>query len=153
MIPAMWPWFALVFGVGVLVAFQAPINNFLGRELGDPVWGLFVSFTVGLVCATLVLAFTRPDTPERAQFTGLPWWAWLGGVLGTFFVMTAILSIREIGPTGFVMMIVLGQATASLIIDHYGWFDLERTPMSWMRVLGVGVMVIGFWLTQKHDAA
>ena len=144
----MWPWFLLVFAVGALVAFQAPINAFLGRQLGDPVWGLAVSFAVGLLCAGIVLLAMRPAVPERAQFSGLPWWAWLGGILGTCFVLTAILAVPRIGATGFVLLIFVGQATASLIIDHFGWFELSRAPLTPMRMLGVAVMAVGFYLTR-----
>ena len=145
-------WFALVFVVGLMVAFQGPINQHLGGRLGHPMWAAVVSFAIGTITVALFTAMQRPDVPTKEQVTGIPWWALLGGVLGACYVVTAIFAIPRITATGFLMMLVCGQATASLAVDHFGWFGLQKIPITTARVCGVLLMLGGFWLA-RHDPA
>lgn len=148
----MWIWIALVFLVGFAVAFQGPINQNLGVRLGHPMWAALVSFGIGTVTVALVTLTQRPEIPGKEQFTGLPWWSLIGGVLGACFVVTAIFAIPHIGATGFLLALVVGQATASLLVDHNGWFGLQRIPITPTRALGVMIMLVGFYLARHAPA-
>jgi uncharacterized membrane protein YdcZ (DUF606 family) len=35
-------------------------------------------------------------------------------------------------------------------IDRYGWFGVERVALTWPRVLGVGLLVVGAALTLRR---
>jgi uncharacterized membrane protein YdcZ (DUF606 family) len=39
-----------------------------------------------------------------------------------------------------------GQTALSLAADHYGWFGREVTPISWLRLAGGEVIVVGSWM-------
>ncbi|MEM7205590.1 MAG: DMT family transporter [Planctomycetota bacterium] len=145
----MWMWCALVFVVGFVVAFQGPINQNLGARLGHPLWAALVSFCVGTLTVAAVALSQRPTPPGRAQLAGLPWWAWTGGAMGACFVVTAILAIPRVGAVGFSMLLVCGQTTAALLVDHYGWFGLPSIRITPVRGLGVAIMLLGFWLAQQ----
>jgi len=42
-----------------------------------------------------------------------------------------------------VALIVAGQMTASVVLDHFGWLGYQLHPLSGMRILGVCLLVGG----------
>ena len=48
--------------------------------------------------------------------------------------------IGVVATTAFLIAAQFGLATA---IDRYGWFGVERVEITWARVLGIGLLVVG----------
>lgn len=136
-------------GCGVLIgagsAIQTAVNGHLGRALGSPVQASQISLGVGAILL-LALAFGLPGS-RRALASGIergPWWMWLGGVLGAFFVFggAAISPILGTGTTVIAMLvgnIACGQAMESLGIGTGG----HRTPPTPYRLAGLVTVLVG----------
>ena len=136
---------------GISIATQAPINATLNRTLADPLLAATISFFVGFVillgCWFISLAvrgqgFVIPD------LSPLPWWAWIGGALGTTYVLAALWSVPKIGVVTVVAAVVFGQLVASMVIDTFGLFGIEPQDISLTRVLAAA-MVMGGMLLSK----
>lgn len=136
------PFFLLALVAGLMLPIQAGLNSEMGRVLKSPVYASIVSFVAGLI-ALLVYAFiTRmPFGNLREGFT-LPWYYWVGGVLGAVYVYGLIVLTPRLGVALTFGLTVAAQMTFSLVMDHYGWLDVPVSPISWPRVLGV-LMIIG----------
>ncbi|MFK7792102.1 MAG: DMT family transporter [Devosiaceae bacterium] len=136
---------------GIAIATQAPINATLNRSIADPLLAATISFFVGFV---FLLVFWLLSIAIRGQgfiapdISGLPWWAWIGGTLGTVYVLAALWSVPKIGVVTVVAAVVFGQLVAALIIDANGLFGLEAKAITPARVAAV-VMVMGGLLLSK----
>ena len=81
---------------GGATAFQAPTNARLAAGLGSPVNAAFVSFAVGTVALGL-LATALQTRPDMASVRSLPAWAWVGGLYGCVFVVSAAWGVPGMG--------------------------------------------------------
>ena len=103
----------------------------------------FLSLTFGLVAYTLV---ARIPLPALAGIGAHPWWIWIGGALGAFFVTATIILVPKLGATTMVTTVLAGQMFASLLLDHFGALGYPLHPVSLGRVAGVLLVCVGVWL-------
>jgi transporter family-2 protein len=127
--------------IGALLPLQGLVNARLGVHVGGPVAAAFVSFLVGTAMLGLYLLATR--TPVTLQGGArLPAWIWAGGAIGAVYVACFTLLIPRIGAAGMVCLAVLGQVTASLLLDRFGVLQAPR-PVDALRIAGALLVVAG----------
>ena len=138
----------LAFVAGLGIALQASVNLELRNRLGNPVLAALVSFLVGTVALTVLWFATARGVarPLGTTVAGAPWWIWIGGVLGAYFIWSAIIATQRLGPALFFGLVVAGQLVASTIIEHYGWFGVPRHPVSLPRIGGALLLMGGLAL-------
>ena len=105
---------------GVLIAAQAPINARLRLILSSPVGSGLVSFLVGTVILLAAVAVAGDAGSVTGGLGGGPWWAYLGGACGAFFVVATILAAPRVGVTATFVAVIAGQVAAAALIDRYG---------------------------------
>jgi transporter family-2 protein len=139
-------WVALALAAGAGLALQGPVNAQLRGDLDAPVTAGAFSFLVATVAMGLVLLVwqvatraPRPHAPARA----MPWWGWLGGLVGAAYVTAVPLLIPEIGAAATIGLTVAGQQLASLAVDRFGLLRLPRRPLTAPRLVGVGLLLAG----------
>ena len=76
----------------------------------------------------------------------------LGGAIGAFITYTVIRSMEMLGPAKAVMLIVIAQLAVAYVIELFGWFEVEKQPFEWRKVLGLAVAVIGFIVFKWKDS-
>lgn len=135
--------------VGALIAAQPPINAKLGQTLGNPFLAAAVSFLAGSTAIALTCLLTRTGLPSATQVAAVPWWAWLGGVLGVVFVTSAIVITPRLGAASFIAAIVTGQMVASVALDHFGLVGLPKRPVDWVRATGAILIIAGVFLITR----
>jgi len=138
----------LVVVAGGLLALQAPTNAILARAGGSPVLAALISFAVGTI-ALFVVWLASGNRPGAAPFAGLPWYAWLGGLYGAFFVAIAAFAAPRIGLASLITIGIAGQIVVALLLDHLGAFGLPREPISVGRVLGALLVIAGVVLVRR----
>ena len=138
----------LVVVAGGMLALQAPTNAILARAGGSPVLAALISFAVGTI-ALLVVWLASGNRPGAASFGGLPWYAWLGGLYGAFFVAIAAFAAPRIGLATLITIGIAGQIVMALLLDHLGALGLPREPISAGRVLGALLVVAGVVLVRR----
>jgi len=146
--PAMlFPILLVLFG-GAMIAVQAPTNAMLAKAGGSPVLAALISFGVGTVAllATWLASGNRPGT---SAFASLPWYAWVGGLYGAFFVAIAAYAAPRIGLASLITIGVAGQIAAALWLDHIGALGLPREPINLGRVLGALLVVAGVVMVRR----
>ena len=80
-----------------MLPFQFGINAQLAHWLGSPVRAAFVSFLVGTIALLVISAFVRKPLPSTARLGDVPWWVWIGGLLGAFYVAGSIVTAPKLG--------------------------------------------------------
>lgn len=130
--------------IGVLSAPQAPINRGLAAVTG-PLASTCVNFLVGL--SVLVVICTA------AGQIGNVWDVWsvppeqaLGGLLGSVYVLSAVIGVASIGASGVTAATVAGQLAASLALDASGALGLEQRSLTVVVALGALAVFAGTYL-------
>ncbi|MHB8644817.1 MAG: DMT family transporter [Thermomicrobiales bacterium] len=140
----MAPQYALLaFAAGVGVALQFGVNGQLRRVSDQPIWASFISFVVGTVALLLCFVATRRAWPSGGQFAHAPWWIWIGGFLGAFYVVVSVIAGPRLGAAALVACVIAGQLVASVVIDHFGWIGYGIHPISVGRVIGSVLLLVG----------
>jgi transporter family-2 protein len=131
---------------GISVPTQAGINAQLGLWARSPVLASTISFAVGTLTLVIYSLVARIPLPALASVGNHPWWVWIGGTLGAFFVTSTIILVPKLGATAMVTLILAGQMMASLLLDHFGWLGYPLHPINLGRIAGVLLVCGGVWL-------
>ena len=145
--------FLLLFALltGVMLAVQAPLNTGLGKAVGSPVYGALLSFLAGLLALFAYVLVDRSVRFADVQgAAGLPWYYWMGGVLGAVYVAGIIILAPRLGVALTFGLSLAGQMAVGLLIDHYGWLGIPAHAINWPRLLGVGLIVAGVVLIRGN---
>ncbi len=136
----------LALGTGAGVAVMAVFNARLGGLLGGPFWAAAAQFIVALSTVLLVASATRQPAPITAGLNGAPWWVWTGGMFSATFVVVSTFLTPRLGVAVTLAMIIVGQLTAALVVDHFGLFGGPVVRVSVTRVAGVALLLAGITL-------
>ncbi len=144
------PLYVLAFAAGAALIVQVGVNTTLRGALSAPVLAALLSFVVGSVALAAFLLVSRTEWPGRAQWGAIPWWAWLGGILGAFYVVSTILAGPRLGAAALLALIVLGQLATSLLVDHFGWIGFPQHPVTALRLMGALLLFGGMLLIVRN---
>ena len=137
----------LLFAVvaGSFLPLQAGVNARLAQFVGGPVRASLISFVVGaVVLFVVVVVFYRGS--ERGGHA--PWWAWIGGGLGAFYVVSTVVVPVRIGAAAFFGILVAAQLATSVLADQFGWLAFEQKSITPLRIVGVVLLVSGALLVR-----
>ena len=132
---------------GAALSVQAPINAVLARASGGLIAAACISFAIGLV-GCLLLAGVTGEWPAWSRVPEVPWYAYLGGIIGVFYLLATAWSVPQIGVLSVLISVILGQMVAALVLDHFGALGLTVREISWQRLAGVGLVALGLVLAR-----
>jgi bacterial/archaeal transporter family-2 protein len=130
-------------GAGISVAVQQVLNGGLRASLNSLAWAGFFSYLGGLLTMIVVLVAFREQMPSWKLVSETPWWAWVGGILGGVFILLVILLLPSLGAATLLALVVAGQMSAAVVMDHFGAFGLTQHSVSISRLLGVALIISG----------
>jgi transporter family-2 protein len=97
-----------------------------------------------------IVAFSQGGTWfQPGAIANLPWWAWLGGILGAFNVAMATFLAPKLGAMVLPISVVCGQMIASIALDQNGWLGYPKIDIGVNRIFGVILVVIGLFLVVR----
>lgn len=136
---------AIVFVIisGVVGAIIPPCNACLARFLISPSSVPIVVCVTGLACALLI---ALPSFSGFKEVYGIPWWAWLGGPLGIVVIFATLFSLPKIGAGAASAIGIAATLITSIIIDHYGWMEMTPHPITFPRIVGMVMLLLGSFL-------
>lgn len=135
--------------VGAVMPVQAGINAQLGGYVGGAVAAALVSFAVGTATLAAVWLGLRTQTFSLESALKAPWGLWLGGTIGAFIVTGSVILAPRLGAASMLALMVAGQMSASLLLDHYGILGFPVHAVSPARLLGAVLIVAGVVLVQR----
>lgn len=136
---------ALLGGIGL--AAQPPTNAALGRSIGSVLLAALVSFAVGTLI--LIGAWLIADRTPLANLREAQGWMFVGGAYGAFFVAAAAFAAPRLGLASMLTIMIATQLVAAVVIDRFGLIGLPRTPISGLRLAGVGLVLVGAVLVRR----
>ena len=141
-----WAMVAVALG-GAAIAVQAPINAALGRGLGGPVPAAAVSFGVGFL-VLMAISLLQGNGSAYLRLTSVPVWTLLGGLLGAWYVFTAVWGVSSLGVVTLVAALVFGQMAAALVIDATGALGMAVREITPTRLVAAGLVGAGLLLSR-----
>jgi len=121
---------------GLAMAVQGSLNALLGKVIG-----FLESTLVVHVLGTLILCFLlfvlHLGEGNWSQWQQAPWYAYLGGGLNVLIIFGVLFSISRLGVTNATNVIIVFQILTAVLIDHCGWFGVEKKPFRWWDILGI----------------
>jgi transporter family-2 protein len=146
------PWIALGLAAGAVLPLQGAVNGLLRAELQAPLAVATTSFVVATLAMGAVLVLAAASGKASACcltcLRSMPWWGWLGGLAGVFYVTTVFTAMPVIGAAAVVGFTVAGQQLASLLVDRYGLLRLPQRPITRLRLAGVLVLLAGVFASK-----
>jgi len=140
---SIWPFILLAFVAGFCLPTQAGINTQLNLWSQSAILAATISFAVGTTGLFVYSLCLRIPWPAVDTILRHPWWIWTGGLLGAFLVASTVVLAPRLGAASMIALIVGGQMTASLVLDHFGWLGYQLHPISGLRILGVFLLTGG----------
>ncbi len=139
----------LAFAAGLGLTVQVGMNAALRTQFGSAGAAALVNFLVGIAALTVFVVMMRTPVPTRAALAGAPWWAWLGGLFGAFYIAVVTVAGPKLGATVLLAVTVFGQLLAALIVDQNGWLGFPQQPVTLARVAGCALLIGGVWLVSR----
>ena len=134
---------------GAVLPIQAALNAKMGKAVGDPVYAALISFVVGSIGLLLYCFATRVELSQLSQASTVDWSVWTAGLLGAFYVAAVIILVPRIGAALTFGLVVTGQLTFSVLIDHYGLLGIPAHTFNWQRLLGILCIIGGVLLIRN----
>jgi transporter family-2 protein len=139
---------ALTAGAGGLVAMQAPINGMLGRSAGK-LAAASISFLIGTAVLLALTGVTASEV-KLGEAAKLPWYYFLGGILGAAYVTTVLITVGTLGAGGVTAATIAGQLSFSVLLDRLGVLGLPEKPITLGRLIGVVLLAAGVFLIVRE---
>jgi bacterial/archaeal transporter family-2 protein len=132
--------------VGALLPVQFALNSALTHFTCSPTATASVSYGVGLLALVLGLALVHRGRIPLHRLQGAPGWSFLGGVVGSAYVIGSVVLTRLLGTGLAVSLVIAAQVVAGLALDHFGAFGTLRRPMNRTRTLALMLVLTALGL-------
>lgn len=143
------------FLAGIALPIQAGLNAQLARSAGQPgatLWASLISFIIGTLALFLIYFGQRFPWPSLDALSKAPFYYWLGGLFGAFFVFVTTTYAPRLGAALFVGILIFGQMSASITIDHSALLGFNYDPITIKKVFGVFLIISGVVLLQLSNS-
>lgn len=127
---------------GMTMAVQGSLNSALGKKVG--LWeATFIVHLIAVLAMVVLLFIFRVGKGNLGDFTTVPWYIYIGGLLGVVITLTVAMSIPKLGVAVATTGIIVGQVSTACLVDHLGLFGLEPVHFSWPKAVGIILLAAG----------
>jgi bacterial/archaeal transporter family-2 protein len=131
---------------GVAVGIQGPIAGSMSQRIGASA-GSFIVHLSGLILSGILVILQGGQNVR--DWLRLPWYMLGAGVFGVILYQSINITLPRLGATLMVALIIIGQLSVGILVDHFGWFGVSVHPINAGRVIGVIVLLIGGYLIAR----
>jgi transporter family-2 protein len=131
---------------GIAVGVQAPLSSIINQRLG-PLESIFIVHLGGALASLIPLAIYGGG--KLSNWRSVPWYALGAGALGLVVIFSMTYMIPRIGVAPALIILLAGQLLIGSVMDHFGLLGAVQRPIDLMRVVGLGVVFLGVWLSVK----
>lgn len=131
---------------GAAVGLQSPLASMISQRLGI-FESVFIVHIGGAIAALLPLLFLSGG--KLSEWRTLPWYTLFAGVFGLIVIAAISFMIPRVGVAASITAVVAGQLLVGMFLDHFGLLGASVRPLDFTRIVGMGVVLVGVWLTVK----
>ena len=130
---------------GIAVRLQGAMASMITQRLGV-FESVFIVHAGGALVALIPLLILGS---RLGEWRCVPWYALGAGVFGLVVIGAISFMIPRVGVAAAVITIVAGQLFVSSVLDHFGWLGAAERALDAPRLIGLGVVLFGVWLTVR----
>jgi Uncharacterized protein conserved in bacteria len=127
---------------GSLLPVQLALNTRLATTVHSTSAAATVSYGVGSLALLLLLSTRRFEKPDLKRARRAPWWSFLAGCGGAWYIVSSIYYAAVLGVTLTTSLVISGQVLIGFILDHFGWLGVTKRPFNARRLLVLMFMVL-----------
>lgn len=131
---------------GALMSVQGVFNTQVTKTTGMWVSNGWVQLSAFIVCLAAWVIMGRDSISAISRVE--PRYMLLGGVIGAGITWTVIKSMAELGPAKAALLIVIAQLAVAYLIELFGLFGVDKSPLEWRKVGGLALALIGIAIFQ-----
>ena len=136
---------------GALTPVQALFNFKLAKAVNNTITSALISFLVGTLILLGYLLYKKQLRFDVVNVVKTePYWIWLGGVIGAYYVVTLTYIVPKVGSSLAFSLVIAGQLIISLLVDHFGWFGVPVSHITEKKVMGVVLLAMAIWLIKEN---
>lgn len=139
----IWVMGAIAFLGGVLNTVQSGSNATLSKSLGQPFAAALVVSLVTACGMAILAVLVGIRVPREIVLQAVPWWAWIGGLMGGFYILGSIFFAEKLGAAVFMGLSVTAALTTSIAMDHFGLVGFRQHAADLGRLTGGALMIGG----------
>ncbi|WP_459201812.1 DMT family transporter [Methanococcus sp. CF] len=142
---------ALIFAivVGFVASLQPVVNSKLGQNIGSKN-AVFVNFLIGLFLIGLIILISDPSSIKQlSKVPSLNPVYLLGGIMGVIIVLLSLIVVPELGALSAFSIFVGVQLISGALIDHFGLFGLQKSPITLIKIFGILLLLVGMRILIK----
>ena len=139
----------LAAAAGLAGAVQIAVQGRLNQRIGG-IEAVATASVIGALLAIGVLLIATRSLGGLGDAATGPKRQLLGGVMSVFIILAITIAGPRIGVVATTAFLIAAQFALATAIDRFGWFGVEQVALSWPRVLGIGLLVVGAALTLRR---
>ncbi len=121
----------------VVIQFNSGLGKFIGV-----VESCFVAHLAGAILGLVILVFCLPrGILQKCRTT--PTYLFVGGALGIVITVIANAAVARLGILLYSTLVITIDLAISTVIDHFGLFGLSRFPVTFQRISGLCIALVG----------
>ncbi|RDY27846.1 DMT family transporter [Romboutsia weinsteinii] len=127
---------------GVLLALMVSLNGTVGEVAGNYASSVIIH-VIGLIGIIIVLIATKS---KLQNLKGIPFYMYTGGLIGVLTVIFTNVSFSKLGASLTISVGLFGQLITSIIIDHFGLFNLPVNKFNKKKIIGFSIIILGIFV-------
>lgn len=132
---------------GVLTTLSMVVSSTIGKKIGL-IQSTIIHYIGGLIGGVFILiGLGSKIAPSIAEMSRMPFYIFLGGIMGVIVVYTSNIVIPKIPVVYSTLLMFSGQMLCAIIIDAIVMGDF-----SWIKLLGAIIVVLGILYNSRVDA-
>ena len=142
----MWMILLAVLG-GLLTTLSMVVSSTLGKKIGL-IQSTIIHYIGGLIGGVFILiGLGSKIAPSIAEMSNMPFYIFLGGVIGVMVVYTSNVVIPKIPVVYSTLLMFSGQMLCAIIIDA-----IVMKDFSILKLIGAIIVVLGILYNSRVDA-
>jgi len=131
---------------GAAITLQGQLMGLMDKTIGTKE-SVFITYAGGGLLAGVLMLAARGGNLKAWQL--VPWYSLGAGVVGLLIVGTIGYTVPRLGLTRAFTIIIAAQLIVAALMDHFGLLGAVTRPLDLSRLLGIGILVLGVWLTTR----
>ncbi len=130
---------------GMAIGVQSPMSSIMSQRLGM-MESVFIIHAGGALAALIPLLIFGS---KLGEWRSVPWYTLVAGAFGLIVISAMGYMIPRIGVAGALITLLAGQLLVGSFLDHFGLLGATQRAIDLPRIIGLGVVMLGVWLTVK----
>jgi transporter family-2 protein len=139
------------FAAGALIPLMGVWNAGLARSVGGQIQATVILFAIGLTASLLLALITMARLPDFHTVARVAPQQYAGGLIVAFYVLSITFLAPRFGIGNAILFAVTAQLITAALLDHFALAGASLRPVTWLRALGLLIVIAGVAITQLSD--